>query len=179
MGNRLSTTGNKFKMKFRKVNGTEFYGQFLEIPDTSRVSNFLSPRRYLRTGPLTNVKPCDVIIANKVKYIVGEHGDGFYKEVIYKHFKLFQVDSEFTWTRKTSVTDPITGIVKTGLDPQPTTVYISMQPKSDIEDSVNIPQQTYTAISNLAVSRGETIDRFLVTKVDKVLGVYLLEMKEI
>lgn len=177
--NRLSRTGEKFKMKFNKVGGGQLFGQLLENPDTSRVSNFLSPRRYLRTAIKASVKPCDVIIANGVKFIVAEHGDGFYKEPIYKHFKLFQVDHEFSWKTKTFVENSVTGIKEEVLSTEPTTVYISMQPKSDIEDSVNIPQQTYTAISNLEVTRGETIDKYVVIKVDLVLGVYLLEMKEI
>lgn len=176
--NRLSNTGDKFKMKLNKVGGGQFYGQFLDIPDTSRVSNFLSTRRYLRTKPNTTVKPCDVIIANNVKFVVAEHGDGFFKEVIYKHFKLFEVSHEYTWKAKTVTKNPLTGLQETTLSTEPSTAYISMQPKSDIEDSINIPQQTYTAISNIEVTRGEIIDKYVVVKIDKVLGVYLLELKE-
>ena len=110
MKNRLLETGEKFKMKFKKVGGGEFFGQILDIPDTSRVSNFLSARRYLRTRPNTSVVPADVMIANGKKYIVAEHGDGFFKEVIYKHFKLFEVDHEFTWARKAQVENPVTEI---------------------------------------------------------------------
>lgn len=175
---RLLKTGEKFKMRFKRIAGTDFYGQLLDIPDTSRVSNFLSTRRYLRVQPNSNVKPCDVMIANKVKFIVAEHGDGFFKEPIYRHFKLFQVDREYAWKQKTFVEDSVTGIKKTVMNPQSTTVYLSFQPKNDMEDSINIPQQTYVAISNLYVDRGEQIDDYIVTKVDEVLGVFLLELKE-
>lgn len=180
--NRLSNTGEKFKMKLKKVGGGEFYGQLLENPDTSRVSNFLTPRRYLRTGIKTSVKPCDVIIANRVKFIVAEHGDGFYKEPIYKHFKLFQVDLEFTYYKKSYTENSVTGIQELNRNVQPEVVYISMQPKSDIEDSINIAQQTYTAISNKEIKRDETLvssgKSYTVIKTDAVLGVYLLELKE-
>lgn len=179
MSHRLAKTGFKFRMPISKVNGSKFYGQLLDIPDTSRVSNFLTTRRYLRTPPITSVIPGDVIIVNGVKYIVAEHGDGFYKTVIYKHFKLFQVDRELNWTRKTYTENPITGIMEKNLSPQADVVYISMQPKSNTEDSINIPQQTHIAICPIEIERGETIDNFIVTKIDMVLGVYLLELKEI
>ena len=176
---RLGRVGDRFRMKLRKVTGAEFYGQLLDIPDTSRVSNFLTPRRYLRTTPTTTVVPRDVIIANNVKFIVAEHGDGFYTEVIYKHFKLFEVTHTYNWKRKSFVKNTITGIMEEVLTNDATVVYVSLQPKAAIEDTMNIAQQTYTAISNLDIARGEVIaNKYVVTRSYEVLGVFLLEMKE-
>lgn len=179
MGNLLSKVGDNFKMKMKLVTGQQFYGQFLEIPDTSRVSNFLSARRYLRTNVNTIVKPKDVMIADGVKYIVAEHGTGFYQEPIYKHFKLFQVDTELAnYKQQVKTKNPITGVWETGRENSTVKVYLSMQPRGLIEDSLDIQQQIYTAVSNVQLQRNDIVNDLVVTKVDHVLGVYLLELKE-
>lgn len=178
MVSRLLKTGEKFKTKFKKVGGGEFYGQLLDLPDTSRVSNFLSPRRYLRVSSKSSIKPTDVIIADGVKFIVGEHGTGFHFAPIYIHYKLFQVDVEAQWYRNSVEEDIVTGQEKTVRTLQQETVYLSTQPKALIEDDIHIQQQTYVAISNLRVGRNDIVDNKIVTRVDDVLGLYLIEMKE-
>lgn len=177
-GTRLKKVGDKFRMKFKKVTGAEFYGQFLDIPDTARVSNFLSARRYLRTAPETSVIPTDVIIAGKEKFIVGEHGTGYYLEPIYKHFKLFQVDLESTIKRKAEVKNPVTGLKEVVRVAVPGTLYLSTQPKSMTVDEINIPQDNLVAVCDKEVLKGDAINGMLVVKVDRVLGLYLIELKE-
>lgn len=179
MSSRLINTGNRFKTRLKKVNGAEFFGQLLDIPDTSRVSNFLSARRYLRVHPLSKIKPGDVIIANNIKYIVANHADGFHLGVIYKHFKLFEVDKEFQWFKKSFSKNPVTGIEETVLTEQYETVYLSIQPSRNLSDSLSIPQETFTVISNIEIKRDEIIDKYVVIKVNEMLGVFVLDMKEI
>lgn len=178
MASRLLYVGDKFRFKMKKVTGAEFFGQLLDLPDTSRVSNFLTARRYLRTRPTASVAPGDVIIADSIKYIVADHGTGFHFGPIYKHFKLFEVDTVAVWSKKTFAPDSVTGVQKMTRTPQSESVYMSIQPKNAIVDKLNIQQQTYVAIVNRAVSRDDVLDGKIVTKVDKVLGVYALELKE-
>lgn len=179
MTSRLSKTGNRFKSKLLKENGSSFYGQILDIPDTSRVSNFLSARRYLRVNPNSTIIPGDVIKGGSIKYIVATHAEGFHLGPIYKHFKLFEVDKEFEWKKKTFVENAVTGIKEMVLSDQFEKVYISLQPSSDISDSIRIPQETFIALSNIRIERDEIIDNYIVTKLNEVLGIYLLELKEI
>ena len=179
MPNRLKQVGKRFRAKYKTVTGFEFYGQMLEIPDTARVSNFLSARRYLRTSPECELQPSSVIIVDGVKFIVGDHGTGFYKEPIYKHYKLFQVDVQTTWKKIVETQNLITGVKNKSRTEQEQTVYLSLQPRTDIEDSIKIAQQTYLAICNIEPQRNDIVDNKVVTKVDKVLGCYLLELKEI
>lgn len=179
MVNKLLKVGERFRTKYKLVNGAEFYGHVLDIPDTSRVSNFLTARRYLRTNPfITNVFPSCVVNINGEIYIVGDHGTGFYFSPIYKHFKLFEVDKVVDWYKVTKTADPVTSVNKTNRVLQSEKVYLSTQPKGVIEDSLHIPQQTFLAISNKEVSRNDIVDGKIVTKVDYVLGCWLLELKE-
>lgn len=177
MTHRLEKVGDKFDATYKTIYGRPFRGQILQPPDTSRVSNFLSARRYLRTKPVTIVKPRDVIVVNEAKYIVAEHGDGFYREPIYKHFKLFEVDYTDTWYPKTEITDSLTGIKSVSRETSRGIIYMSTQPHSSLQDQVAIPQVMKTAITNAPVQVDDKIGDYVVTKVDLVLGISLLEMK--
>jgi len=179
MSSRLSFTGNRFKTIYQKENGPSFYGQILDIPDTSRVSNFLSARRYLRVSPRSTIRPNDIIIAANKKYIVANHADGFHHGLIYIHYKLFEVDAELTWKKKSFTKNAVTGIEEMTLTEQLETVYISLQPKNDVIDSIKIPQETFIALSNVEVSRDDIIGNYVVLKSDKQLGISVLELKEI
>lgn len=179
MSERLLNVGKKFHMKFNFLDGRFFYGQILDIPDTSRVSNFLSTRRYLRTAPDTLVRPRDVIIVDNIKYVVAEHGTGFYKQPIYKHFKLFEVDEILTWYQSSVTTDTVTGLEKMARTTNAGAVYVSTQPKGDIEDALHIQQVRKLCICDKDVKVDDKIGDYIVTKADKVLGVNLLELKKL
>jgi len=175
---KLADVGLKFQGTFSILNGPKFKGQILSIPDTSRVSNFLSARRYLRTGSVTLVRPGMVVIINQLRYIVAEHGDGFFKdENIYKHFKLFEIDESVEWLGAQSLRDPVTGVNSTERTKKNGTVYLSTQPKSGIEDELLITHPMKTAICNVQLRVDDKVGGYVVTKSDKVLGVCLAELK--
>lgn len=179
MKNRLKSVGDSFKAKYQILPRGEFYGQVLEIPDTARVTNFLSPRRYLRVGTeVENVIATTVVLIDGVKYIVAEHGTGFYQEPIYRHFKLFEVDLVEDWYKVSKEKNAVTGVNETTRILQPEPVYLATQPKALVEDSIHIQQQTYIAVSNVKVNRNDVVGNRIVTRVDHVLGCWLLELKE-
>lgn len=176
--NRMSKIGHRFRSKFKLVTGQEFYGQLLDIPDTSRVSNFLSARRYLRTSIDTFVVPGDVAVINGLKYIVAEHGTGFFVKPVYRHFKLFEVDLELQWYSNSQMVDPITDQLKVSQVEQTDLVYLSTQPRSSQQDQIHIPGVLRTTVCNKKVLVNDKLgEDYLVTKSDHVLGITLLELK--
>lgn len=178
---RLKNVGRRFRSKLKIVGGQKILGQILDIPDTSRVSNFLSARRYLRVGPRSPVKASDVIQTPSGKYIASEHGDGYFIDHIYTHFKLFKVDMTTTVKRSTVSEDPITGIEKRNPAADVGTAYISIQPKSDTSDSINIQVPQHVIISNVELRVDDTLNEgaWVVTEVDNVLGIWLAEVKDV
>jgi len=177
MASPLLHVGRRFRSKFKTIEGREFYGQILEPPDTSRVSNFLSARRYLRTQPDTKIKARDVVIVTGQKYVVAEHGTGFYVTPIYKHFKMFEVDMiEQAWGAR-SVNHPVTGQPETIRDVDKGMVHISIQPAALVQDSTLIPQEMEIGVSNVDLQVEDKVGNFIVIKSDKVLGVTLLTLK--
>lgn len=174
---RLLNVGRRFQSVFKLITGQQFYGQMLGIPDTSRVSNFLSPRRYLRTMPITPIRNRDVVVINGLEYIVAEHGEGFYVTPIYKHFKLFEVDENVIWYPVSTQVDSVTGVSKlvrvTGMG----SAYLSTQPKPSIDDEIKIPHKTKTAVTNVLAKVDDKLGDYIVTKADTVLGITLVELK--
>lgn len=175
----LKRTGLKFRGKLKIEGGQTFLGQILDPPDTSRVSNFLTARRYLRTSIKTPVKANDVIIADSTsKFIVAEHADGFFKSPIYKHFKLFSVDEQIEWFTSTRVLHPVTGqpedtFISQGL------ISVSIQPRSDLEDFTNIQVPQHELVLTGRVSLGDKLgEQWVVTKVDYQLGITVARVKE-
>lgn len=174
----LQGIGKRFQTLYRTTTGKAVMGQFLSIPDTSRVSNFLSARRYFRTQPITNLHYGEVLVANGNKFIVAEHGDGFYKEVIYKHFKMFEVDYVVDVLKKNKVKDPITGVRDVNLTVPAGKVYLSMQPGRYIEDTTKLSIETHTAVCNrIDITVDDQVGDFIVSKVDIMLGISVIELK--
>lgn len=177
---RISNVHERFKSLMYTVKGRPFFGQILNIPDTSRVSNFLSSRRYLRVSPEQNINWGDVIIALGRKFIVADHGEGYSPQgIVYKHFKLFAVSDEVTFKRVISTKNSVTGIMSKTLVEDDSISYLSIQPKNSSEDSVTkIPNQNHIILCNVEVKKDDEFDDKIVIKVDKALGIYILEVKE-
>lgn len=168
----------KYQSKFTRLDGLAFYGQILDIPDTSRVSNFLSARRFLRVSTGSIIRAADVIYALGTRYILGNHGTGILVTPLYKHFKMFQVDLELPWSRNTDVVDAVTGITKSGARSALGTAFISLDTKNDIEDSLQIQTERKVFITDKDVKVEDYLGTYIVTKVDKLLGISICEVKE-
>ena len=177
---KMANIGLRFRGKYKLLNGKDFFGQILDIPDTSRVSNFFSARRYLRVNRNSEIKPTDVVIVDKQKYIVGDHGTGFFKDSIYKHFKLFYVDLELNIYRRTETVNPVTGVKqKSSKSTSIGKAYLSVQPKGSLNDSINIPTPQHVVISDKQLFIDDLLgDHWIVTDVDYQLGIYVAEVKE-
>lgn len=176
----LKGVGQRFQSAYKTTTGKTVMGQFLSIPDTSRVSNFLSARRYFRTQPKTNLVFGDILTANGNQFITAEHGDGFYLEPIYSHFKMFQVDMVVSVLKKTNTVDTITGLTDTITDVASGSVYLSTQPGRYIEDTTKFSIETHTAVCNrVDIAVDDKVGPFVVSKVDLMLGVSVLELKRV
>lgn len=176
----LKNVGLSFRGKYKIDGGQHFYGQILQPPDTSRVSNFLSARRYLRVHNGSAVAAGMVVIVDNKKYLLGDHASGFFRDKIYTHYKMFQVDQERTWFSKSGITtNAVTG-VKEASDPTDNgVVALSVQPKSMIEDGFQIQTPQHTVLVGQPVMPNDKLgDDWVVTRVDPQLGIYVVEVKE-
>ena len=176
----LLGVGKIFQSKYKTTSGKTISGQFLSIPDTSRVTNFLSARRYFRTQPDTKLVPGDILMSDGDLFIVAEHGTGYYKTPIYKHFKMFQVDQQTAHTRKVVATNTVTGLKDKTSDQALGNVYLSIQPDRYIEDGTKLALDSHIAVCNKSdVQVNDLIGGYLVYKVDIMLGVSVLSLRQV
>lgn len=164
-----SSVGARFRDVYKLLDGRRFYGQILDIPDTTRVSNFHSARRLLRTSLESPLTPGTIFISpNGERFLAAEHGISYG----YHHFKLFQMDLTLQWKRDNKVTDAVTGltkgsVVKTSLGQ----IEGTYEDKSSVEDQLLVPKARNTLITNAALQLGDYADDRVVFEVINQLGV--------
>lgn len=177
--NKLKKLGGKFRSRFTTIEGSDFFGQILQPPDTARVSNFLSARRYLRVDPDCFLQPGAVVICAGAKYIIAEHGDGFFNTPIYRHFKMFAVDWELPWIGSTSAMDTVTGVYKETKNVAKGTAYISIQPGySTVDAAIGIPNEQHVFVCDKQPALGDLIGNYFVQKVDLQLGIAVVGVRK-
>lgn len=179
---RFESVRKNHETQMQTVAGVSFYGRILDIPDTSRVSTFISVRRYLKTSTTCSIQPRDVIVAGEEQYIVGDHGTGFpsgFTKGIYKHYKIYQVDIQCQWEKTSKVQDPVTGVWRTVRTLQTELAYLSFEIIPNQEDTaIGTPVQAVRAVTNVPAQRDDILNGMVVTKVDESMGLSILEMRE-
>ncbi len=178
MTTRLDRTHMHFRSRLRKIDGQEFFGQILNPPDTSRVSNFLSARRYLRVSPKSGIAPRDVVLVAGKPFIVAEHASGFYVTEIYRHFKLFEADWVAEVFPARRVMNPVSGVLELTRIGSDGEIYMSTQPALPINDQINIPVNQVIVATNYDLKIDDMVGpSHLVTKVDTLLGVTVATLR--
>ncbi len=171
---RLADAGRRFERRLRILDGPHFYGQFLDIPDTTRVSNFNSARRILRTRPTGPVQPGQIVVArDRTEWLVGEHG---LSENDHHYFKLFEIDERLPWARQFKLEDPLTGLAQTEGQEQLGTIRGTYERRVDAIDALGVPEPANVFITNAAVRLHDLVGGRKVERVDRMLGLYIAEV---
>lgn len=178
MRGKLDTIAHRFNTRIRILSGQDFFGLLLPAPVLS-TSGQMNPQRYLRTTINPPVHFGDVIQADTQKFIVAEHGEGYYSSPIYQHFKLYPVDDEFVLETTNETTDSVTGEVIRSHGSPLQTVYLSYITQTARSEELIVGQNMKTAVCNALVLPGDKVGGFICTKSAPVLGVYMIELKQL
>lgn len=118
-----------------------FYGQFTDIPNTTRVSNFNEARRLLRVKPGCNLKVgTNIYDPNNGVFLVADHGDQFLEGTnLFTHFKLFKMEPETVSVTRSSgkAIDPVTKEHKNIAPYKIADIYIGHEIRSTSSDSLD------------------------------------------
>lgn len=170
----LENAGRRFESRIQIENGQAFYGQFLEIPDTTRVSNFNSARRLLRTSRNSTVQIGQIIVdAYGIFWMVGEHGQS---ENRHHYFKLFQADLQLSWERETTEESLLTGLkggIARVLVGQIRGTY---ERRTDETGSAFPDEPANLFITNADLKRNDLVDNRKVIRIDHQLGLTIAEL---
>lgn len=170
--------GFRSEKRLAMLNGPDFYGQFLAIPDTTRVSNFNSARRLLRVreevARFAKLNPGKIVIDEMgIEWLAGEHGWSIDK---CHYFKLFQVDQVLPWTRPVDVIDAVTGLKKSSEVMDLGLVRGTYEPRQSVETVRGIEEPRNLLITNASLKLGDYVDARRVVKVDQQIGLTIAEV---
>lgn len=180
MSLRRTVRANMYKMK--TTEGSSFYGQFTDIPNTTRVSNFNSARRLLRVPPKSILRAGKTFRdPNGQVFLLAEHGDQFLQgEPLYTHYKLFEMTNTATVGNKGAKTQhPVSKLEIEGDPVWTDPIWLAFEIRSSGSDQMGVNIKRQQVITGHSLQEGDLIqitdyDRQAVVKqVDKQLGVYI------
>jgi len=170
----LENAGRRFESKIQIEGGQKVFGQFLEIPDTTRVSNFNSARRLLRTSKTAGVRPGQVLIdAYGIYWMVGEHGQS---ENRHHYFKLFQADLQLSWARNMVEEDVLTGLKGSVMLSPLGEIRGTYERRTDETGSMMPDEPANLFITPADLKKNDLVDGRKVIRVDHQLGLTIAEL---
>lgn len=146
----------------RNTDGSKFFGQFLDIPNTTRVSNFNSARRLLRVKPKCRIKASETFYDPDGRvYLTAEHGGQFLDgNPLFTHYKLFEMEStKVQVSRKSATTihsvshQTIDGVL-TPLE----TIYIGHEIRSTSSDTLGVNIKRQQIITGFDIQVEDIVD---------------------
>lgn len=171
---------NMYKMY--TTSGSAFYGQLTDIPVTTRVSNFNSPRRLFRVLPNSILEVGDTFKdPNGKVFLVAEHGDQFLKgKHLYTHHKLFEMTHIAAIGREgDKVRDPVSKQLIEGQPVWEQGIWIAFEIRSSGNDVIGVNIKRQQIITGYPITEGDLIQilgydkQAVVERVDEQLGVYI------
>lgn len=176
-GSRLADVVLKDFTDLQILDGQRFRGQLLDIADTTRVTNFHSSRRLLRVRPNSPVRVADLIQTDTAQiFLCASHGDGFVGKMVYRYFKLYEMDSTAMWQRRITSEDIVTGLERSDELTDMGIIYFALEQAGTISDKLHISTGKYSVITNADLQPSDIIGDYNVLRSDKLLGVTIAEV---
>lgn len=176
---------NQNLSRLKTVNGSTFLGQFTDIPVTTRVSNFNSPRRLFRVKPNCILKIGENFYdPNGQIFLVAEHGDQFLKDThLYTHYKLFEMHHTAAVGKKgAKVQHPVSKLEVEGPVVWEQGIYLAFELRSTGSDAVGVPINRQQVMTGYPLEEGDLLHllgmdkQATVKRVDLQLGVYVAQI---
>lgn len=168
---------SRFVTRFRTIAGAEFLGEINDAPGQTEVGLFTYPRRILKVSPNSHVQVGTVFVtATGRRYLCADNGIGLRGDLLFRSFKLLEVDRLLTVKRRVETADPLTGLTKSGALTTVATVDGVLEPLTQQSDQLNVPYDRYRILTGFDLQKDDLVDdRYRVVRVDHLLGVYVAE----
>lgn len=176
----LQSVGNRFDITLRVIDGGSgiVTGVLSETDQNAQPAYvFINPRHVLRTLHPTAVRIGMVLeTLQGSKFIVGDNGPSEnWRGTLFESFRLFQTTGQYTWKRRTRITDPITNAERDGPIEDKGLIWAAIEAlEREVNDSklrTSFEQNRF--ITGAPVLADDLIDNRPITKVDKQLGLQI------
>lgn len=129
----------------------------------------------MRVAPSIPVNIATVIQSESGQvFMLGHHGDA---SRMFRTFRLFEADKQYSWKRRTKSVDAITGLPKDGDLETVGLVWGAYEPSPEMFDrQFRVTFEGGRFITNAEVQRDDLIDERKVSRADVQLGLRLLQL---
>jgi hypothetical protein len=169
----LRDVAAKYRAIYTTLSGAKFRGEILTPPQMDNPSRQENPRQFLKVHPDTRVAPGTIMVTQTGrKFLLLDNGDSDRERVIYKTFKLIQMDHFFPWTRAQKVVDPVTGLNRSWEEAGNLgSIWCALEPDHQVKDASHIPSELYNVLTNADLQIDDHVGPYQVKLVLKQLGV--------
>lgn len=172
----LRQAGARFRAVYRTLDGRRFHGEILAPPTRQDATAFERPRRLLKVGAGAAVQAGTLFRTGTGRvYLCADNGDSDRERLLYRTFKLIEMDRQLPWQRRTAATDPVQGLARAGTPAALGPVYCTLEPVTRIADALRVPARQYRLITAAALQPGDRLGDYQVGTVETLLGVTVAE----
>jgi hypothetical protein len=177
----LKKIGRRFYQTYRKEDGTQFRGLLGKPSLTARYTNYTLNGLILFTAPNANVDLGDVFFTNFNRAVMClDNGDEESLGRTQKCFSLKMMNARFSWKSPDVGIDKITGLPKQNGMIDKGMMYCSLEEDGQAVSTTGLYFPKYKVITNKQLKLNDVLDdKYVVTKVDKFLGVTVADVKNI
>lgn len=175
---RFRDIGNCFKVRMKREDGTEFFGQ-LSLPTMSnnRTTDFSPTRRQLRVDDAVKLSPGVIFFTPKKEaYLTAYNGENEYIRSDLNTFIAIHVTREMRWTRVKTKTNPVTGLQEGTEEEDLGLIWTAFETDGQTEDTLNVVKKDFRIVTNVEVLEGDYIGKYRALRVDYSLGVYIVHV---
>lgn len=177
---KLARLHSRFAVPMTIVEGGRgiVHGQLAET-DQSQIPayTFVNPRRILRTDFKVALRTGMVLKSpsNEV-YIVGENGASDTPQgTLWQSWRLFEASGQYSWTRRTSIIDPITQLPREGVQQNMGKIWVALEPldREAPDRRLRVSMEQDRILCGADIRTDDIVNGKKVVRADQVLGLKL------
>lgn len=175
----LGDTPSRFESIYHTDDGRQFRAS-LSVPSDREPANlmFNRNRRLLRVREGQDVRLRDRIYSVEgVRFLVGAStASEWAGRILYRLYRLFEVDDVWTWSRKATIIDSLTGLPKETTSTILDQAWLVIEPdQEDIDRAMHIHQERLRLITDSHLQEGDRIGTRIVKRSNELLGLTFVE----
>lgn len=177
---RLDKLHRRFMIPLKVIEGGRgtIYGMLTETDQTQIPAyTFVNPRRILRTDPKTAVRSGMAVQSPSGEvFIVGDNGPSDAPcGTLWQSWRLFEATAQVTWTRRTTIIDPVTQLKREGPPVDLGKIWCLIEPLDrEVPDlQMRASHEQDRVLCGAAIRNDDFVNGKKVIRADVVLGVRL------
>jgi hypothetical protein len=143
--------------------------------DVAASKEFLFSRRRMFVGRHTDFVVPGTVVRNGMgrRFLAADDGEGYYQGVLYRQFRLIEMEKHLDHIRRGDVIDPVTKLKKEGVAVNLGRVWCALEPHTNDEDQIRIEASRFRVVTGTVLLKNDKLGDFIVQDVNERLGIYV------